>query len=385
MRIAIAHFVIDTGLGAGMAVKTVAVSRALAAAGESVLLITTDVGLSGTGPPVLPGVQIVVLPATLPRFPVPRVSHARLVGLLQDCDVVLLMNHWTAMNAMLFRAIRRLGLPFALCPSGALTIHGRSRLLKRAYQTLIGGRLIRHAGAVLATTELEAAQLRAFGVAPAKIVVIPNGVDGQPGGLSGAAFRAARGLPANPFVLFVGRLNPIKGPDLLIEAFARISRTYPEWHLVLAGPDEGLQSQLAALATRLGVADRIHFSGLLDPNETAGAYRAASLLAVPSRHEAMSQVALEAAVLDTPVLLTDACGFDAVEQAGGGRVVPATVDGLTAGLADLLSRPEALRAMGERLHEVVARAYGWPTVAPRYVEVLGTLAGRASVSVRKAL
>ena len=73
----------------------------------------------------------------------------------------------------------------------------------------------------------------------------------------------------------------------------------------------------------------------------------------------MSIVVLEAGMTKTPVLLTDRCGFDAVESIGGGKVVPATVEGLEAGLAKLLDRPEVLRPMGIRLYRYVSENFTW--------------------------
>jgi len=373
VKVAFVHWVIDPTIGAGMAVKTVNVSRAVAAAGADVRIITTDVGLQARPLPPLPGVEVVALPARPRRFPVPRSARAAMDALVRDRDALLLMSHWTAINAMAARAARRHGVPYAVCPGGALRIQGRSRALKRVYQWTVGRRLLRDASVVLATTPLEARQLADDGVPAAGIEVIPNGVDVKPEGASAAEFRA-RHLPGDaPFVLFMGRLNPIKGPDLLLDAFARATAARPAWQLVYAGSDEGLETGLRRRAAGLGLPGRVRFLGHLDPAMSTGAYRASSLLAVPSRHEAMSQVALEAAVVGTPVLLTDACGFDDVARVDGGRVVRPTTDGIAAGLDDLLGRPESLPAMGERLRTFVAAEFGWPGITRRYLGLFGRM------------
>jgi glycosyltransferase involved in cell wall biosynthesis len=266
--------------------------------------------------------------------------------------------------------------PYIFCPGGALTIQGRSAGLKRLYQALVGRRLIAGARRVLATTPLEARQFETSGVPAAKIALIPNGVNDDPGGLSAAEFRRAQYFGDEPLLLFMGRLNPIKGPDLLLEAFGRVAGRFPAWRLVFAGADEGLAPALRERAQSLGLSERVRFAGLLAQPEAVGAYRAASLLAVPSRHEAMSQVALEAGVVGTPVLLTDACGFDDVERVGGGRVVGATVDGLAAGLQALLSTPDQLPEMGARLQAFVRQHYSWPVIVRKYVELLTSVRRR---------
>ncbi|MEZ5319798.1 MAG: glycosyltransferase [Vicinamibacterales bacterium] len=375
MRVAFVHWVIDPVLGAGMAVKTVNVSRALAAAGADVRVVTTDAGLDARAAP-MPGVDVVVLPARGRRFPVPRAPGGTMASLVGDRDVVFLMNHWTAINAMAVRACWRARVPYGICPGGALRIQGRSRALKQVYQWMIGHRLLRDASVVLATTPLEGRQFETDGIPPARIAVIPNGVDVEPAGATAAAFRA-RHLPGDaPFVLFMGRLNPIKGPDLLLDAFARVARARPGWQLVFAGRDEGMEAGLRDRAAALDLADRVRFVGHLDAAMSVGAYRAAALLAVPSRHEAMSQVALEAAVVGTPVLLTDACGFDEVGRVGGGGVVAPTVDAIAQGLDDLIARPDALPAMGDALRTFVAGEYGWPGITRRYLDLFDRMRAR---------
>jgi glycosyltransferase involved in cell wall biosynthesis len=203
--------------------------------------------------------------------------------------------------------------------------------------------------------------------APGRIEV-PDGV---------AALRERLGGGDAPLLLFMGRLNPIKGADLLLDAFARIAADHPAYRLVFAGRDEGMQTALAARADALGLRERVRFAGMLDRAETAAAYRAAALLIVPSRQEAMSLVALEAGIEGTPVMMTDVCGFDDLERSGGGLLVPPTVDGLTNGLRRLLASPAELPRMGRALRAHVLSNYRWPSVAPRWVSVL-----TAAVSTR---
>jgi glycosyltransferase involved in cell wall biosynthesis len=371
VTVAVVQSIIDPVLGAGTAVKSVALAKALAAAGVRTRLIATDIGLAARPLPPMTGVEVRTIPARLVRFSIPQIGSRAMANLVKGCDAVILMNHWTALNGMAYRAARRHHVPHMLCPSGALKIQGRSRLLKRLYQVIVGKRLIADAIAVIATTELEASQLRADNVPADRIRIIPNGIDPHPRGLSGDEFRSRHSLPGGPLLLYMGRFTTIKGPDLLLEAFAQVADRFPEWRLVLAGRDEGLEHDLRRRATTLAISARVHFVGHLDLSESTGAYRAASLLVVPSRHEAMSLVALEAAAVGTPVLLTDACGFDEIERAGGGRVVPPTVAGLAQGLTAMLADPGSLPLMGARLRDFAVAHYGWPTVVQQYLALAG--------------
>ena len=164
-------------------------------------------------------------------------------------------------------------------------------------------------------------------------------------------------------MLFVGRLATVKAPDLLVEAFAAIGDAFPQFHLVMVGPDFGMRSGLEKRIRKLGIAERVHFLGFIDEGHRQYLYRRAALLVVPSRSEVMSVVALEAAAVGTPVLLTDRCEFDEIAEIGGGLVVAADQQALAEGLRAMLSDQAALRQMGERLRRFALERYTWPIVA----------------------
>ncbi len=249
-------------------------------------------------------------------------------------------------------------------------------MLKAAYNFLVGRRIIKEAAAVILVTGAERPQCEAYGVAPEKMLVIPNGIDLEwPGDLDPGEFREKSGVGRDPFLLFLGRLNRIKGPDLLIQAFGETLAELPAYRLVLAGPDEGLGRELAETAARCGAGDRIHFTGYLDRTAKAQALHAADLVVIPSRQEAMSIVVLEAGSAATPVLLTDPCGVAEVAAINGGEVVPATVAGLKAGLVRMLQAPERLTAQGRNLQRFVREHFAWDVIVGRYLALYQRLLG----------
>src|SRR5690606_25199577 len=167
-------------------------------------------------------------------------------------DVVLLINHWTAINVLTWRAIVQARKPYLVCPAGALPMDGgRSRPLKRLYNAAWGRSIVANADGHIAVTADETRQFAAYGVDPSRVVVIPNGMP-EIAPADGATFRAAHNLGAAPVLLFLGRLAPIKGPDLLLSAFARLSSQRPDWRLVYGGPDDGMLARLKAQAADLG-------------------------------------------------------------------------------------------------------------------------------------
>jgi glycosyltransferase involved in cell wall biosynthesis len=110
------------------------------------------------------------------------------------------------------------------------------------------------------------------------------------------------------------------------------------------------------------------------------AYHAADLLVIPSRQEAMSIVVLEAGITGTPVLLTDKCGFDEVEKIRGGKVVPASVEGLQKGLVELLSNLDRLKLMGENLKRYTLEHFTWNSVIEKYLSLYNQVLGNKQLT-----
>lgn len=296
--------------------------------------------------------------------------------LVKDADVVHLMGHWSVLNALVYVAILQVGKPYAVCPAGALPLFGRSALLKRVYNFFVGKAIIRNASAWIAVTSSEFPDFESYGIASSKITVISNGVNkvdfssfGHP------TFLASSSLPNAPFILFMGRLNQIKGPDLLLEAFALVSDRLPDYHLVFAGPDGGMLEELSVRREQYGLTHRVHFLGHVDGEVKVGAFRFARMLVVPSRQEAMSIVALEAGICGTPVLLTDQCGFDEIAAVDPRLVVPATSEGLAAGLLNLLEIAGDLEQIRKRIKAFVQSKYAWTMVVTQYTDLYRRLVG----------
>lgn len=233
---------------------------------------------------------------------------------------------------------------------------------------------MRDAAGYVAVTPDELPAFAAYGIAPDRVTVIPNGINEKDfSGNGKTSFAQRYGVHENPFILFVGRLNPIKGPDLLLEAFASIAGQFPQQHLVFAGPDGGLLSGLQKMAAQLNIADRVHFIGYIAGQDKISAYREADFLVIPSRQEAMSIVVLEAGIIATPVLLTDRCGFNEVESVAGGRVTAATIPDLANGMRAMLQNKPALLSMGENLRQHVRKNYTWTVIVKLYLDLFSSL------------
>lgn len=324
-------------------------------------------------PSSLSDAEVTELPCWNKRWHLPVPCFKTVKELVTWADVIHLMNHWTIINAWVYLIAWRSGKPYVVCPAGALTIFGRSRVKKNIYQFFIGHRLLQNASAGIMISPGEFNYFKKAGLSPEAIHHIPNGVNEEDFSCNDPkVFRQAAGIGEVAFLLFLGRLNAIKGPDLLLRAFAKVQDKFPH-HLVFIGPDGGMAGELEQLCIDLDLTNRVHFAGFAGGDLKSSAYHGAELLIVPSRFEAMSIVALEAAITGTPVLLTDQCGFAQLAAAGAAIEVSATVDGLMEGLLTLLKDPLYLKKMGERGRTYSRENYTWDIAAKKHIDLFSRL------------
>ena len=367
MKILNVSSTIDPVTGGGEAERSFQMSKFLAQSGADCRVLTVDTGLTPERKNFIGAGRVIALPCLIRRFYVPRFSFCQINSLVGEADVIHLMGHWSILNALVYLAIRKQNKPYVVCPAGALPVFGRSKLFKCIYNLVIGKKIIQNASMCIAVAPNEADSFVSYGVKQNSVHVIPNGIS-ETDFLAddNEYFREKFGLGVRPFILFVGRLNLIKGPDLLLKAFCEIKNRFPEIDLVFVGPDGGMLAELKSMAKDENVEGRVHFLGYLGGADKSLAYHAAKFLAIPSRHEAMSIVVLEAGVSGVPVLLTDQCGFNQVAEEGGGWVVPATVDGLRDGLIEVLSSPDRIKEAATKITGYVVDNFSWPVIVQEY-------------------
>jgi D-inositol-3-phosphate glycosyltransferase len=194
----------------------------------------------------------------------------------------------------------------------------------------------------------EAALLhRAYGLSGSRLQVVPAGVDlSRFGPAAASASRPAR----PPTLLFVGRLQPLKGPDVAVRTLAAVRRQVPDARLRIVGGASGAgrgsdPAELRRLASELGVAEAVSLEPAVDQDALADVYRDADVLVAPSRSETFGLVALEAQACGLPVVAADVPGLSAVVH-GGGLLVPGhDPDDHAAAVVTLLSDPARAAAL----------------------------------------
>lgn len=263
--------------------------------------------------------------------------------------------------------------PYVLAPHGMLSPSnfGQKGLKKRAAMRALGyRRVIQRAGVLHALNPLEAEAIRAWGLAR-RVQVLPNGVlpeqfDELP---APGRFRFFhREVGEDPFILFLGRLHPQKGLDLLAEAFALAAARHPTLRWVIAGPDKGDKTRLQAQLRQLGVADRAHLVGPLYGPDKLMALVDSAAFCLTSKEEGFSVAITEALACGRPAVITDSCNFPEVAEVDAGRVTPRRAEAVAEAILEVIQRPDRL-AMGARGRALVLERFTWPAIAGRSIQL----------------
>lgn len=191
-----------------------------------------------------------------------------------------------------------------------------------------------------------------------KIQVTPSGVrDESLGIFDGKGFRSRHGLDGAPVILYMGRLNPLKGPQYLIESAPEILRGFPQAQFVFVGPDQGgFTRRLEARAAKLGIDSHVHFLGpIYEFDEKMAAYASCDVFALPTSYEGTSQAIFEAMAQARPVVATAVGGvpFQLTDGAEGRLVKYGDVGAFTGALQQVLGDSDASHQMGSRGREKV--------------------------------
>jgi glycosyltransferase involved in cell wall biosynthesis len=247
---------------------------------------------------------------------------------------------------------------------------------KQLFYNMVEQPAFEEAARVHALTHHEANGLRALGFRGA-ISVIPNGLERSP--LEAPPdptefWQTFPDLRQKRLILYLARLDPLKGLDLLVEAFSQIYEQVPGAHLVIAGSDlVGYQPTIENLLLERGCRASATFTGFLSGTLKQSALAAAEVYVLPSRLEGFSLSALEAMGAGLPTILTQGCHFPEAAQAKAALEVPIAAAAIAQALLQCLQNPQGAREMGIRARQLIQQHYTWEAIAHQFQAVYAQL------------
>lgn len=293
---------------------------------------------------------------------------------IRDADVVHNHSIWMLPNSYSSRIASLSRKPVVITAHGTLEDWAirHSGWKKRIAGIWFQNQDLRTADCIHVNSEAEIAGVRAYGIT-SPIAVIPNGIhlpdfDPLPSpALFADKYPETRG---KRIALFMARLHVKKGLEHLMRAWARVHAEFPDWHLVVAGPDCGLEPAARAIVAESQMQHAVTFTGNLNGEIRLAALSAARIFILPSFSEGFSMAVLEALACRLPSLITPGCNFRAASAAGAAVEVAPDVTGTEVGLRQLMSAGDAEREeMGRRGRALIEMNYTWDRVAEQTLEL----------------
>ncbi len=289
-------------------------------------------------------------------------------------DIALIRSCWDYVGIAAGKECQRVGVPYIAYPEGSLDpwLFRYSRLKKLLWWHLGQRAYFQGAAAIVANSQADRERIASLGLTN-RIEVIHNGINlaDFEEAVSREELESRWGvLRGKRWLLFIGRLHHKKGLDLLIPAFARVSRKFPDHLLVIAGIDEGgYENTVHQMIKEFGLTDKVVFTGPVYGAIKVRLLKEADAFVLTSYSEGQPIAVIEALGCGVPVLVTTPCNVPEVASAGAGLVVPTSIESIVPALTDIM-REDCLReVMGQNARNLAESHFTWQKVAQQTLAV----------------
>ena len=291
-----------------------------------------------------------------------------------DYDIVHLHTLFSPTILICEWICRLRGIPYIITLHGMLEPWALSHKAakKKLYFKLFEKRALQKARVVHALTNSEADSVRRLGV-KTEIMIVPNGIEKGSFQVlpdTQILFDRFPEIKGKTILLFLGRLNPKKGLDLLASAYALVRQRFPQTHLVLAGPDsDGFLPKVKEYFNKSGCLDFVTFTGMLTGPMKLAALHSASVYVAPSYSEGFSVSILEGMASGLPCVITTGCNFPEAADAMTAYVVEADTIKIADAINECLGDISKAKQMGSRARQFIFKRYTWEKVSHEFIEI----------------
>lgn len=293
-----------------------------------------------------------------------------------DYDLIVNCSIWTDPGRMTAAMARRSKTPYVCYTFGCFEpwalMHQYWK--KKIYFSLIERGILQRASGIIVSNDEEAKQIRKLGIKtriekiPCEAITSSINQNNLPTRIILEALIPE--LTDRPFLLFLSRLHPKKGLDMLIPAFATVAKELPDWILVIAGTDEqGYLAQLKRMVEEVNLKARIHFiTGFVSGERKAALLSHAAFLVLPSYSEGFPAIVPEALKHGCPALITTTCYIPEVAEGGAGLVVPPEQRALTIAMRTMMQNSVFRNNCSQNALKVAQRHFTREAVAKQTLD-----------------
>ncbi|MCL4553023.1 MAG: glycosyltransferase [Candidatus Marsarchaeota archaeon] len=366
--------------------------RALSAAGADVTVYSTDSAITKrlkvavNQPVIVGGVRVFYFHTDWNlKYFYSRALAKACKRYLRQYDIVHIVSFWCYPGLAAAWEAQRQGVPYLMAPHGVFIPNclNHGRLKKALYLRAFELRNLRRAAAIRYTSDSERQESTHLRLTNPSFV-LANGLD----------FRRFDKLPPREeartrlhlphdarVVAYLGRLHPRKALDVLVSAFAELAVRIPDAFLVLAGPDDGHEPALRDLVRRIGLDQKVIFTGFLDADKRLDLLSATDLSTLVSHPgDNFGMAIAESMSVGIPALVSNYVGISSdIVTNGAGRSVPVEKDAIARNLAEMLSGSNALQETGQKARQFARGSFAVEVIAKKMLLAFDdVLSGRRS-------
>jgi len=360
----------------GSVTSTFLTCQKLSERGHKVTILTTDFHFNSSYAQKLKNVEVIPIECLTHIglfFYSPKIK-AWLSENLSGYDIIHMQNYRSYQNAIVSTCAKKLNIPYIIQAHGSVLPFFEKQGLKKIYDVVWGKSILKSASRFIAVSQTEKKQYLKMEISEKKIEIIPNGFDVSEYETlpERGIFRKEYGITSDEkIVLYLGRLHKSKGLEFLIDSFSYLLNHPIAIKLVIAGPDEGILSNLKQQIQTKQIQDKIIFTGPLYKNKKIEAFVDADVLVYPGIIEIFGLVPFEAIMCGTPVIVCNDCGCgELIAEAGCGYLVHyGDVAGLSETVKYALEHPEVNKRMVDVGWRFIEEHLAWENVVKRVEEM----------------
>ena len=352
-------------------------TKQLTKKGHTVTILTTTMDYNKEDTDKIPNLTMVPLPYifNLALFIYSPKIKSWLKENIEEYDVIHLHELRSYQNNIVIKYAEKYNIPYVLQPHASTPKHVSKSFIKNVYDKIYGNKIMQNASSVIAVSEEEAYYDKQMHAKDIELIYNGMNIEEYNQLPSQGTFRNKH--VNAPYILYLGRMDGLKGINHLIEAFSLLPEKYSEYKLVIAGKISNYKTVLDKIINDKKLENRVIFTGFIKEEDKISIYHDAEVFVNPVKYMGgVSITVFEALLSDTPVIVTPESG-ELIEKIGAGKIIEyGNIEQLKTAMIDSLEDKETTSAEIRRGQEYIKSNLQWSTVSDKiisvYEKVIGT-------------